>query len=162
MRVVLADPPSTGHDRQVAGTIFSVGYEGFSVAALLESLQANKVSSLIDVRLTPASRRPGFSRKSLSAALEAVGIDYVHEPELGNPVENRDSFRKGDGVGGRRRMRELLENGSQGALLRLVERAADDRVAVLCVERDRSRCHREVVTEMAQEVAPDLEVVHIL
>lgn len=153
---------STGHHQDVTGTIFSVGYEGFSLTTLLEDLQAHRVSSLIDVRLTSASRRPGFSRKSLSASLEAAGIAYVHEPELGNPVENRDSFREGDGEDGRRRMREILENGSRSALLRLVERATDDRVAVLCVERDRNRCHRQVVTQMAQEVAPDLEVIHIL
>lgn len=132
------------------------------MTSLLERLKANKVSTLVDVRLTPASRRPGFSRKTLSAALQAAGIDYVHEPELGNPVENRDSFREGNGVGGRRRMRELLDNGSRSALLRLIERAADDRVAVLCVERDWNRCHREVVTDMAKELAPDLDVVHMV
>ena len=146
----------------VAGLIYSVGYEGLSVAALVDRLSAAQVTTLVDVRLTPSSRRPGFSRKSLSAAVEEAGIAYVHERLLGNPSENRDSFRRGDGVDGRRNMRELLENGSGEALQRLVDLAVDGRVAVLCVERDRTRCHREVITDMALELAPDLEVVHIL
>lgn len=146
----------------VAGRIYSVGYEGLTVAALVDRLSAAKVTTLIDVRLTPSSRRPGFSKKSLSAALEAADIAYVHERLLGNPPENRHSFRKGDGTDGRRHMRELLDNGSGEALQRLVDLADGDRIAVLCVERDRDRCHRQVITDMAQEIAPDLEVIHIL
>ena len=129
--------------------IYSVGYEGMTVRALVDSLVGARVATLVDVRLTPASRRPGFSRKALTAALGDFGIEYVHEPLLGNPPENRDSFRKGDGDEGRTRMRERLNNGSEPALRRLVDRARCERVAVLCVERDRHRCHRQVITDMA-------------
>jgi uncharacterized protein (DUF488 family) len=142
--------------------IYSVGYEGMTARALVDSLVSAKIATLVDVRLTPASRRPGFSRKALTAALDDAGIVYVHEPDLGNPVDNRDSFRKGDGEEGRQRMRERLNNGSGAALHRLVERARRQRVAVLCVERDRHRCHRQVITDMAQELAPEIDVRHIL
>ena len=39
------------------------------------------------------SRKRGFSKTSLTAALAAAGIGYRHETELGNPPENRDAFR---------------------------------------------------------------------
>jgi len=146
----------------VGGRIYSIGYEGFDVDGLVERLAASEVSAVVDVRLNASSRRPGFSRKALSAALEEAGISYHHEPELGNPADNRDSFRRGDGREGRRRMRELLENGTRAALHRLIDRAHGDRVAVLCVERDRTRCHRTVITEMVQEVDPTIEVVQVL
>lgn len=146
----------------VSGRIYSVGYEGLTLASLVDRLSSAKVTTLVDVRLTPSSRRPGFSKKSLSAGLQEAGIAYVHERQLGNPPENRDSFRKGDGTDGRRRMRELLDNGSGDALQRLVDLADGDRIAVLCVERERDRCHRQVITDMAQEIDPDLEVIHIL
>lgn len=123
----------------MSGRIYSVGYEGLTVAALVDRLSSAQVTTLVDVRLTPSSRRPGFSKKSLSAALEAADIAYVHERLLGNPPENRDSFRKGDGTDGRRHMRELLDNGSGEALQRLVDLADGDRIAVLCVERKRDR-----------------------
>jgi len=144
------------------GRIYSVGYEGLSAVALVHRLAADKVTTLVDVRLTPSSRKAGFSRKSLSAALETAGIRYIHEPELGNPPDNRDSFRRGDGREGRERMRARLMSGSGAALMRTVERARRERIAMLCVERERHQCHRDVITDMALELVPELEVVHIV
>ena len=150
------------HDPPVAGRIYSVGYEGFDTNALVRRLTDANVSYLIDVRLTPASRKPGFSKKSLSAKLGETGITYVHERDLGNPPENRDSFRTGDGTEGRRRMRQIIEDHAGPALHRVADLARHERIAVLCVERDRHRCHRDVVTEMVQELDPTIEVLHIL
>lgn len=158
----LAARPSLSNHRAVSGRIYSVGYEGFEAAAFVDRLAGSKVSLVIDVRLNPLSRRRGFSRKSLATLLQGAGIDYRHEPDLGNPPDNRDSFRRGDGEEGRRRMREMLENGSGPALGRLIDQARGGRVAVLCVERDRLRCHRQVITEMVQEIDPTIEVLQIL
>lgn len=144
------------------GRIYSVGYEGLAAPAFVDRLVGSRVTTLVDVRLTPSSRKPGFSRRPLEAVLNEAGISYVHEPDLGNPADNRASFRDGDGTEGRERMRARLENGSGPALARLVDRALRERVAVLCVERDRHRCHRQVITDMAQELAPELDVLHIL
>ncbi len=146
----------------MAGRIYSVGYEGFELTGLLERLVSAKVSLVVDVRLTPLSRKPGFSGKSLSAKLQEVGIAYRHEADLGNPSDNRDAFRRGDAEEGRQRMRRLLSNGARPALLRVVEDARKDRVAILCVERSCLRCHRQVVTDMIQEIEPTVEVVQIL
>jgi uncharacterized protein (DUF488 family) len=146
----------------MTGRIYSVGYEGMTVDAMIERLVGSKVTTLVDVRLNPSSRRPGWSRKALTASLDEAGITYVHEKLLGNPPENRDSFRRGDGEEGREAMRERLSNGSAPALDRLIEMASGDRVAVLCVERERERCHRQVVTDMVQEKDPTIEVLHIL
>jgi uncharacterized protein (DUF488 family) len=154
--------PSPRARAKPAGRIYSVGYEGFKADSLAERLASANVTVVVDVRLNPVSRKPGFSRKALTAALARVGIAYEHEPDLGNPPDNRDSFRRGDGEEGRRRMREILENGSRTAVERLVERARGDRVAVLCVERDRTRCHRLVITEIVQEIDPTIEVLEVL
>ena len=81
---------------------------------------------------------------------------------LGNPQDNRDSFRRGDGEEGRQRMREILDNGSGDALRRLVDDARGARIAALCVERDRLRCHRDVITEMVKEIDPTIDVLQIL
>jgi uncharacterized protein (DUF488 family) len=148
--------------RGVPGRIYSVGYEGLEVRALVERLAQARVSVLVDVRLNPVSRRPGFSRKPLEAALAEAGIQYVHEPDLGNPQDNRDSFRRGDGTAGRRRMRTILSNGSGSTLRRLVDLARERPIALMCVERDRRRCHRDVITEMVTEIEPTIEVEQIL
>lgn len=146
----------------MTGRIYSVGYEGITVDALVARLSGARVAVLVDVRLNPVSRKPEFSKKRLTQALTDAGIEYVHEKELGNPQDNRDSFRSGDGEAGRSRMRSMLNNGAGEALTRLVDLASSQRVAVLCVERDHSRCHRDVITDMAVERNPDIEVLQIL
>lgn len=151
-----------GDDLDVAGRIYSVGYEGLRIDALIDRLDGARVSTLVDVRLNPISRKQGFSRRHLSEALEAAGIGYIHERALGNPPDNRDSFRDGDGELGRSRMRSILDNGAGEALDRVVELASTQRIAVLCVERDPRRCHRVVITEMAVERNPAIDVLNIL
>lgn len=151
-----------GQHQRVAGKVYSVGYEGMSVDGLAESLTQHGVTTLVDVRLNAVSRRPGFSRKALQAAMEAAGIAYVHERDLGNPKDNRASFQSDDPTEGRARMRAILDNGAGDALERVVELAAETKVAVLCVERDPSQCHRSVITEMVQERNPAISVVQVL
>jgi uncharacterized protein (DUF488 family) len=155
----LARQPAVGNHLSVAGRIYSVGYERLSLGALVERLAGNRVTTVVDVRLNAISRRPGFSRKRLEAALNEAGIDSVHEKALGNPPENRDSFRSGDGEEGRDRMREILANGAGGALQRVVDLASNGRIAVLCVEREPHRCHRNVITAAAVEKNPAIEII---
>jgi uncharacterized protein (DUF488 family) len=143
----------------VVGRIYSVGYEGLSLDALVERLAGNRVTTVVDVRLNPISRRPGFSRKRLETALHAAGIEYIHEKTLGNPPENRDSFRSGDGEDGRARMRAILANGASDALQRVVDLASNGRIAVLCVEREPQRCHRDVITAAVVEQNPAIEII---
>jgi uncharacterized protein (DUF488 family) len=141
--------------RQPEG-VYTVGYEDLRIDQFINKLCENGIDTVVDVRLNASSRRPGFSKKSLAAALGAAGIAYVHERELGNPPDNRDAFRNGPLNEGRQQMRERLQNGSGESLRRLVERARHERVAVLCVEITDARCHRQVIVEMALEIEPGL------
>jgi len=143
------------------GRIYSVGYEGTTLDGLVERLAHNGVSLLVDARLTPISRRPGFSRRPLAAALALAGIDYVHEPLFGNPAGNREAYRQGDPAAVQL-MRDRLEGIADAAVEKLVEEARLRRVAVLCVEREASRCHRQVITDLARERVLGLEVVDLL
>ena len=67
--------------------IFTIGYEGTTVPELIAALKSRGVSQVIDVRALPLSRRPGFSKSPLKAALEEAGIAYVHLKALGTPAE---------------------------------------------------------------------------
>ena len=146
-----------------AGRIYSVGYEGLSLRGLIQRLSQNRIGLVVDVRLNAVSRRPGFSKKSLSDALDKAGIEYRHEPKLGNPVSNREAFRSTTTIEqGRRTVRRRLDNGSRAALEQLVDDALESRIAVLCVERATDACHRAVVLEAALEIEPDLIVLPIL
>lgn len=161
LRGIVEDSASVRHDEHMAGRIYSIGYEGWTLPHFVESLTHFGVGKVFDVRLTPMSRKPGFSRRALCEALAEAGIEYIHEPELGNPRENRQHFQSGDVQQGYRVMRELLDNGSGEALHRVVQAASDGSVAVLCVERSAINCHRHVITDAATEMAPSIEVVAV-
>src|SRR3982751_5880304 len=75
--------------------IFTIGYEGTTVAEFLAALQAAGVKRVIDVRALPLSRRPGFSKTSLKNALAEEGIEYLHLKALGTPADGRSAARAG-------------------------------------------------------------------
>ncbi len=137
------------------GRIYSVGYEGLSVAGLVERLQQNRIEQLVDVRASPFSRKPGFSQKRLAASLAAGGVEYRHEPLLGNAFRDVEDFAAAMAL-----MREHLAGGEPAAAVaRLVALAEGRRIAVLCLENDQRRCHRQVVLDAALERNPALDVL---
>jgi len=134
--------------------LVSIGYEGRDIDGFVEELTGADVAAVVDVRLTPLSRKPGFSKTKLGARLSEAGIDYRHLRALGNPKENRPAFRDGRVEEGRARFRTLLEEpDAVAALSVLAERASRQRVAVLCFERDEHHCHRKVVLDKVRELS---------
>lgn len=127
-------------------TIFTIGYEGATMADFLAALKRAGVAQVIDVRALPLSRRPGFSKTSLAASLTAEGIGYVHLKALGTPKPGRDAAKKGDVAtleavyAGQL---ELPEAQAQAAQMRAL--AAERPSALLCYERDPCHCHRTLL-----------------
>ena len=74
--------------------LHTIGYEGVSLDAFLATLTAAKVTTLLDVRELAISRRKGFSKSALAAALQSVGIIYRHERALGTPRDMRHRLRR--------------------------------------------------------------------
>lgn len=144
--VRLAGRDGTGDGGHVDVT--GVGYEGRQAEQFVAQLRADGVGVVVDVRLTPVSRKPGFGKKALAGHLAAAGIRYEHLPALGNPKDNRAGF--GGGPGEVRaaidRYAAAIDNDdAAAALARIAQLAASQRVAVLCFEADEARCHRQVV-----------------
>jgi uncharacterized protein (DUF488 family) len=125
--------------------IFTAGYEGITAEELIALLGEAHVEVLADVRLNPQSRKRGLSRRGLAAALEDVGIRYVHLPALGNPKDNRDGFRRGEPAAWDRYRAQFEAPPADDALDELTELAREHRVALLCFEHDHATCHRSLV-----------------
>src|ERR1700737_777597 len=75
-------------------TLYSIGYEKALVTDVLATLTGARVATLIDGRDRPISRRPGFSKRQLAAAIEEAGMRYVHLAALGTPPEGRLANRR--------------------------------------------------------------------
>ncbi|MEZ5126787.1 MAG: DUF488 domain-containing protein [Thermoleophilia bacterium] len=132
-------------------TIFTIGYEQRSVADLITILRENGIRRLVDVRLTPWSRRPDFCMKRLMASLDGAGICYEHCGVLGNPPEIRELYRAGDSEAGEQWFREHLQANARPAVDDLAHVTAHEPVALLCLERDHRLCHRSVVAAFTAE-----------
>ena len=126
--------------------IFTIGYEQATQAAVVAALREAGVEVLADIRYLPLSRRPGFSKSSLKAAVEEAGIAYRHFRDLGTPAEGRAAARRGDH---RELARvysgqlELPQAMKQMAELRSL--AEGGRVCLLCYERNAAECHRALL-----------------
>lgn len=129
----------------------SIGYEGRTSEALVEILIALEVRTLVDVRMTPLSRKPGLSKRALSAELGQRSIRYVHLGALGNPPGNREPFRTGAVQQGCIVFSGLLAAPAAVAAMDQLEALArDERTAVLCFEREHESCHRQVIVAAIQ------------
>jgi len=133
----------------IAGkTLFTIGYEGRSIEAFINSLIQNGIRLLCDVRKNPLSRKFGFSKAKLKHIAESIGITYVHMPDLGIEPSKRDSLNSVEDY------RLLFENYATTlpslkphlqevyALL-----STHTRIALMCYERDASMCHRHVIRD---------------
>ncbi len=153
------------HDGRVSqrqcASLVSLGYEGRTADELINQMVDAGVSVLVDVRLTPLSRKPGLSKNRLRDALADHGIQYVHLPQLGNPKDNRESFRAGRQSSRDRFRRILHTNDGREALAHVVELLDGEVVALLCFERDHTICHRDIVTEELVKDRPGLSLVHL-
>ncbi len=133
-----------------------------------EILRAARVSSLVDIRTAPGSRRnPQFARTALEEWLPEAGIAYRWEKRLGgfrrpspdNPdvVWREDMFR---GYAEHMRSPDFLT--AIDAVLAEAEAEPDTpKVTVMCSESLWWRCHRRLVADFAA-VARGIEVRHLM
>jgi hypothetical protein len=145
--------------------VLTVGHGARSAEELLAILQDANVTTLIDIRRFPGSRRhPQFGREALAASLGAAGIRYEWQGEqLGGRRDRHASSRH-----------TALVNAAFGgyadhmdtpafrtAVQSLVARAeAGERLALMCAETLWWRCHRSLVADAL--VCRGIEVVHLL
>ncbi len=139
----------------------TIGYEGSTIASVLDVLRESEVALLLDVRAVAQSRKPGFSKRQLAAALDEVGIGYVHLQGLGTPKPGRDAVRAGHPERMEVIFREhMTSDRAQAELAQAKGLVRERKACLLCFERDHTTCHRRLVAEMiVAETGQD--VVHL-
>jgi uncharacterized protein (DUF488 family) len=145
----------------MAPTVFTIGYERRSPDELVRDLTDAGVTLLADVRELPLSRRRGFSKTALAAALGEAGIAYAHERALGNPKRYRDAWKGGNVEAGRAGYVAHLANDSAEAVDALAQRVERGGVCLLCVEHDPADCHRTLLAEVLGKQLSSLRVENL-
>jgi len=143
--------------------VFALGHSTRPISKFVGILDAHRISTLVDIRTIPRSRRnPQFDGAALRATLADAGIGYVQIKDLGglrrplkgsltNAAWLNDSFRG---------FADYMQTERfEAALEKLVELAGGARVAIMCAEGNPFRCHRSLVADSLE--ARGTHVVHI-
>jgi uncharacterized protein (DUF488 family) len=144
--------------------IWTIGHGTRPVEELASMLGGAGVESLVDVRAFPGSRRhPQFNRVALASSLAEHGIGYQWEggalggfrrprPNSLNTGLRNESFRG---------YADYMESEDFAAGAgRLIEKARETRLAVMCAERHPSRCHRRLISDWL--ASRGIEVEHLI
>lgn len=127
--------------------LFTIGYEGITFEAYINTLIRNDIRVLCDVRNNPLSRKFGFSKSTLSAVLPKIGIQYVHIPELGiESAKRQDLETEIDYKVLFEKYRKTLPEKKVfiDKVIALLE--TDKRVALTCFEKEPACCHRHTLS----------------
>src|SRR5256885_11300735 len=135
-----------------ARPLYTIGYEKARLDDVVAALKGAGVATLIDVRGRPISRRPGFSKRQLAAALEEAGIGYVGLRALGTPPEGREAGRTGKWD----RFWAIVEDRlaraeAELAFAEAAETAKAGPSCLLCYQADLRACHPRLVAEILDE-----------
>jgi len=144
-------------------TLYTIGYQGRSLADLLGLLQSAGVDAVIDVRLRNTSHLAGFTKRDDLAFLlqQGFGIAYEHHLELAPTPEILDAYRPDHD----------WQRYTQGFELLLAERQSElvgrdvlgrfHAPCLLCSERLPEQCHRRLIAECWAGHIPECTLVHL-
>jgi uncharacterized protein (DUF488 family) len=149
--------------------LLTYGHGTESPERTVATLRAAAVSSLVDIRTAPGSRRnPQFARAALEQWLPAAGIAYRWEKRLGgfrrpgpdNPdvAWREDMFR---GYAEHMRSPDFLSAAAAVLAEAALAEKETGQVAVMCSESLWWRCHRRLFADFAV-VARGAEVRHLM
>lgn len=127
--------------------LYTIGYEGLSMPAFLQSLQEHGIQTIIDVRQYPLSRKPGFSKSRLHSYLSEINISYEHFQALGCPKYIRQAYKENaDWRSYCEQFNAYLES-QDDSLHELSCLSQESDCALLCFEADHHFCHRSLIAE---------------
>jgi uncharacterized protein (DUF488 family) len=144
-------------------TLYTIGHSTRPIDELIAMLRQHGISTLVDIRTLPQSRRhPQFGQQNLRASLESTGIGYLHMKGLGglrkpdpyslNRAWRNEAFR---GYADYMQTEEFAR-----CVAELIEVAAQALTAIMCAEAAPVHCHRLLVADAL--LVRSIAVTHIL
>lgn len=125
------------------GVIYTIGHSSHSLETFIQYLRKHGITAVVDVRFSPYSRyNPQFNRETLAAALARAGIAYLFlGEELGGRSRDASCYENGRVVYSRLAARAEFRRGID----RLLEGSQQDRLALMCAEKEPLECHRTIL-----------------
>ena len=128
--------------------VFTVGHSNHTPEKFSSLLQMHGVDTVVDVRTAPYSRHlPHFNKEHLAEALKQIGVRYVFRgKELGGQPTERACY----DADGHVKYDDLAQTPAYGeAIDRIVDRAVERRLALMCSEKEPLDCHRTLMVSQS-------------
>jgi uncharacterized protein (DUF488 family) len=143
--------------------IYSIGFTQKSANEFFETLKANGIERLLDVRLSNTSQLAGFTKQAdLAYFLKQIcGAEYEHEPLLAPSEELFRAYRKEGGswealAAG---YLELLKSRKVESVL--AKARFEKKTVLLCSEATPDQCHRRLALEYLQKHWDGIRIHHL-
>ncbi|MCC7573813.1 MAG: DUF488 domain-containing protein [Candidatus Methanofastidiosum sp.] len=137
--------------------MYTIGHSNRSIEDFVSLLKENQIGLLIDVRTYPYSKYvPHFDMENLKLYLTTKNIDYEHHGKKlgGKPPIGFENYRN------TQIYREVLIK-----LINYIEETGVT-AALMCSEKDYTKCHRRLLAEDLQEIIDKediaIEIFHIV
>lgn len=145
--------------------LFLTGYERETVESFIKKLRLKKITTVIDVREIPLSRKNGFSKNNLSQLLRKNDIKYYHFPKLGSPILLRNKLREtGDYLTFFERYYHHISNPKYNEIINTVIKLVvnnGESSALLCFEKETDLCHRSIIATKVLERNSGISAIHL-
>ncbi len=127
----------------MASCVYTIGHSNHAIEQFLALLRAHGVTAIADVRSHPYSRfNPQYNREPLQADLQRAGLAYAFLGRaLGARPQDPSCYVAGTVRYDRLARTPLFQEG----LARVAEGCRDQRLALMCAEKDPLVCHRAIL-----------------
>lgn len=139
-------------------TLYTSGYQGLTIEQFVARLERAGVETLVDIRATPYSRKPDFSKKELTGHLVKAGIAYRHIQALGCPKPIREAY-GGDHAQYEVHFKRYLST-RQADLEELTAFSQTTNACLMCFEADHRDCHRSLVADACHSLLA-MPIIHL-
>ena len=142
--------------------LFTIGYESKNIDDFILQLQDQDISTLIDVREVPLSRKRGFSKTIFSEYLKKNGIEYIHLKKLGSPKKIREELRNNKDYPTFFEKYLNYIQSNKNIINELYKKVLEKNCCIMCYEEWPYKCHRKVICDEIEKIDGNgLEIEHL-
>lgn len=138
--------------------ITTIGYEGVSIDEFLMTLTRDKIQVLVDIRNNPWSMKYGYTKHTLQSLCEKMNIRYLSIPSLGIPGDLRKNLTTKDEYENLFTTYATYLKTQEENLTKLITLSKNQRIALMCFEKDPRYCHRHVLAEQLNVLGAEVDL----
>lgn len=137
-------------------------YQSKSIDDLISQLKSHNISTLVDVREIPISRKKGFSKTVFSEYLNKNGIEYIHLKKLGSPKNIRKELKQNkDYFSFFEKYLEYIQL-HKNIINDLYKIILEKNCCIMCYEDLPFKCHRKIICDEIKKMDGNgLKIEHL-